>query len=411
MTNILTRDEAELYDRQIRLWGVNAQRKIRQSKILMLGFDGLASEVAKIVVLAGIDTLTIVDDRPLQPEDISSNLFCRPSSDDENKEFRTHSVIPKLKILNPSVKVNLDNSSISSKSVEDFKNYDLVTLHSFMDMKDICDINDKCRSVNAKFYVALNFGFFGLIFSDLGSDFHYSYEEYVPLKEKAVDNEVIPLDSNNHRIEDNDNEDEDDDDSDGEYVNPKKKRRLRSPQREDVKEQTNQDVNDKQTKFGQLSFSNFRDFIYSKDLIFNKSTSPVLILSLALIKFYSIYKHLPRDEDNQIKQDDLKKLKQILETIKNSCKVPENVMKKLDQEWAESIYGSISPVCAILGGVAGQDMIRALSNKDIPIFNTFSFDGLTMNGVVEKVGLNADINNSRKPVVRDVLQIDDSDSD
>ena len=37
--------EAELYDRQLRLWGFEAQRRMQQSKVLFVGVTGLQAEV------------------------------------------------------------------------------------------------------------------------------------------------------------------------------------------------------------------------------------------------------------------------------------------------------------------------------------------------------------------------------
>ena len=43
----LTEREAAVYDRQIRLWGVEAQKRLQTSRILICGFSGLGAEVAK----------------------------------------------------------------------------------------------------------------------------------------------------------------------------------------------------------------------------------------------------------------------------------------------------------------------------------------------------------------------------
>lgn len=411
MTALLTQDEAELYDRQIRLWGVGAQGKIRKSKILMLGFSGLASEVAKTVVLAGIDTLTIVDDQPLQPDDIYSNLFCRASSDGENMQFRTHAVIPKLKALNPSVRVNIENISIKRKIEEDFNNYDLVTLHSFLPIGDICKINEKCRDHEMKFYFALDFGLFGFMFNDLGPDYEYSYEEYNPVNDKEESENVKTDEEANTdgAVELNESTDDlDDDTSDGEFSRPKKRRRLRSPPKEKTIETVE---NEKQTKIGKLSFGTFKSMISLEDIDFNKSTSSALLISIVMLKFFSAWKHVPRREIEHTNQDDERKLRRILTSLESSKKIPESVLKKLDAEWIDNIHGSLSPICAIVGGVVGQDIIRALSHKDIPIFNTFTFDGLTMNGIVNKIGIPRDERLASQPVVRDVVQIDDSDDE
>ncbi|KAL2270324.1 hypothetical protein VTJ83DRAFT_2508 [Remersonia thermophila] len=60
----ISADEIALYDRQIRLWGMKAQEKIRNANILLITIRALGNEVAKNLVLAGIGSLTILDPSP-----------------------------------------------------------------------------------------------------------------------------------------------------------------------------------------------------------------------------------------------------------------------------------------------------------------------------------------------------------
>lgn len=41
------------YDRQIRLWGKNAQNRMSKAKVLVFGMRGLSVEICKNIVLAG----------------------------------------------------------------------------------------------------------------------------------------------------------------------------------------------------------------------------------------------------------------------------------------------------------------------------------------------------------------------
>lgn len=71
-------DEAALYDRQIRLWGLDAQNRIRKAHLLVINLDGLTTEAIKNWVLAGISTLTIADIRETtQWHDLSAGFFWR----------------------------------------------------------------------------------------------------------------------------------------------------------------------------------------------------------------------------------------------------------------------------------------------------------------------------------------------
>ena len=71
-------DEAKLYDRQIRLWGVEAQNRMKNSKVLLVGIRGLNAEVCKNIVLSGIDTAHVLDPHPTVIADLAANFFLTP---------------------------------------------------------------------------------------------------------------------------------------------------------------------------------------------------------------------------------------------------------------------------------------------------------------------------------------------
>lgn len=73
----LSADEIALYDRQIRLWGAKAQERIRSANILLISLRALGTEIAKNLTLAGISSLTIVDDDPVTEEDLGAQYFLR----------------------------------------------------------------------------------------------------------------------------------------------------------------------------------------------------------------------------------------------------------------------------------------------------------------------------------------------
>jgi ubiquitin-like 1-activating enzyme E1 A len=73
----LSADDFALYDRQIRLWGAQAQERIRNAHILLVSLRALGTEISKNLTLAGISSLTIVDDEPVTEEDLGSCYFLR----------------------------------------------------------------------------------------------------------------------------------------------------------------------------------------------------------------------------------------------------------------------------------------------------------------------------------------------
>lgn len=88
----ITADEAAIYDRQIRLWGMESQKKwvtfsacrrflislfsrLRNSNILIAGLGGLGAEVAKNLILAGIKSVTFLDDAVVTPDDQAAQFL------------------------------------------------------------------------------------------------------------------------------------------------------------------------------------------------------------------------------------------------------------------------------------------------------------------------------------------------
>ena len=71
----LTADEISLYDRQIRLWGMEAQTSLRNSTILVINMSGVGVEIVKNLTLGGVGGVTIMDDSVLKEQDLNCNFF------------------------------------------------------------------------------------------------------------------------------------------------------------------------------------------------------------------------------------------------------------------------------------------------------------------------------------------------
>ena len=72
----ITSSEAALYDRQIRLWGVKAQNRLKNSKVLCVGLNALGAELCKNIVLAGLN-VSILDTHIVTERDLGIKRFRR----------------------------------------------------------------------------------------------------------------------------------------------------------------------------------------------------------------------------------------------------------------------------------------------------------------------------------------------
>lgn len=66
--------EAAVYDRQMRLWGVEAQKRLQRARVLVAGLSALGAELAKNLVLSGMG-VTVQDARAVSPAAAAAQFF------------------------------------------------------------------------------------------------------------------------------------------------------------------------------------------------------------------------------------------------------------------------------------------------------------------------------------------------
>lgn len=76
----LSKEEAQLYDRQLRLWGVQSQQRLQVSKVALVGINAAQSEIAKNIILAGLNELTIYDWVKVEAHHTVPHLFLDPNA-------------------------------------------------------------------------------------------------------------------------------------------------------------------------------------------------------------------------------------------------------------------------------------------------------------------------------------------
>ncbi|KRY56750.1 SUMO-activating enzyme subunit 1 [Trichinella britovi] len=100
----LTEDEAKVYDRQMRLWGVNGQKKIREFSVILCGVNDIGAEMAKNLILSGIKQLTLIDDTVVNDE--RTSLLIKKNSIGMLRSEASREVCQQF---NPSVEVKVES--------------------------------------------------------------------------------------------------------------------------------------------------------------------------------------------------------------------------------------------------------------------------------------------------------------
>ncbi|XP_039910115.1 SUMO-activating enzyme subunit 1, partial [Hirundo rustica] len=172
----ISEEEAAQYDRQIRLWGLEAQKRLRASRVLLVGLRGLGAEVAKNLILAGVRGLTLLDHQQVSPEDSRAQFLIPVGSQGRN---RAEASLERAQSLNPMVEVKADPESVESKPHEFFTQFDAVCL-TCCSRESMVRINQICHKNGIKFFTGDVFGYHGYMFADLGD------HEFVEEKPKVA---------------------------------------------------------------------------------------------------------------------------------------------------------------------------------------------------------------------------------
>ncbi|KAF5369497.1 hypothetical protein D9758_002584 [Tetrapyrgos nigripes] len=320
-SNDFTEEEQGRYDRQIRLWGVEAQQRMRNATILVVQLKGTATEAIKNIVLAGIGKLVIVDGEDVTEEDLGAGFFYR---DEDVGKKRVEAAKARIESLNPLVTVETTPTFdvLGEQSFEStIKDVDLVCVTDWA-RDDLIRMNEVCRRARKPFYSGGTYGLLGYIFCDL-------------LKHDYI-----------------------------------------SPDRSAPKE------NQKSVKMT-ASYPSLRDALRHRwDGLTRRQTkelNPSCVFTiLALWQYQSLHGSLPKE------QTDAVVLQEWADSFLSEAQVNTVVLRSVPSDVIESLSTTaaheFSPVCAIVGGMLGQDILKTLGAREPPIMNFFTFDGNTGSG-------------------------------
>jgi len=156
--------DTNLYSRQIGTIGMDTMKKLVQLKILIVGMRGLGIEIAKNIILAGPNKVSLLDSEISTMNDLGSNFFLS-EEDVKNKKRRDEACFPKLSKLNPNVKIDILKGDNILKNII---NYNLIVITEIMNKEKLFLINEECRKNKIGFIYAASIGINGFCFVDFG---------------------------------------------------------------------------------------------------------------------------------------------------------------------------------------------------------------------------------------------------
>ncbi|KAL6243134.1 E1 ubiquitin-activating protein aos1 [Rhinocladiella similis] len=331
-------DEVALYDRQIRLWGMQVQEKLRQANVLLIGMKGLGAEIAKNLVLAGIGILTILDHEVVAEEDLGTQFFVDDTQIGRN---RAEAALPELQRLNPRVQLYLDPNPVVLKDPVYFQSFDVVIATDLM-TDVITLVNMSCRQFNRKFYAAATHGMYGYMFADLG-----------------VHQFMVEKPQSNKRAKVGDME--------------TSTRCVLSVDSKTENEKVTDMITYRET-YSLFQLANMSPLPSRDKSTRRKLTriSPLLSCMRALFDFQTQSEgRLPGP--NRL---DLELFTKLAKQKHIELELPEETLRaEFLRSFLQNLGSEMSPVVAFLGGYLAQDVINVLGQKEPPLQNFLLFDG------------------------------------
>ena len=118
--------ELERYSRQIIIKdiGISGQKKIKNSKVLIVGLGGLGCPVAEYLSRTGVGTIGLIDHDKIDLSNIHRQSMFTTK---DIGQFKVKVVSDRVKKINPNIKIESYKKKLNQSNVEDLiRNFDIV---------------------------------------------------------------------------------------------------------------------------------------------------------------------------------------------------------------------------------------------------------------------------------------------
>jgi len=388
--NMEEKVDESLYSRQLYVMGHEAQRNLQASSLLVIGLGGLGVEVAKNTILAGVKKVVLFDPTPTTSWDLGGNFYL--GEDDLNSSMSKAQLCqPKLAELNPYVDVTVATASTLEKDdvLNTSKGSTCVIVTIPFNTETLFALNELCREEGSKLVYALTMGLFGQVFCDFGAKFEVNdkngEQPLAGMLEAIVVEEFeggklglackVLEDQGRHGLEN------------GDHV------RFSKVKHEMLNDETTFPVN----VTGPFTFTIDVDVGMAKDDVvatqgyFTEVKQTVEFSHRSLKEVIEAPSHEELILTDFAKFDMPGKLHGVFGVVRDFFdkhgRLPtkedipditpgEDVDKDILEKMCAGSRAILSPMCALIGGIAGQECLKALSKKFTPIGGFLYLDSL-----------------------------------
>uniref|UniRef100_A0A8C5YXP3 Ubiquitin like modifier activating enzyme 7 n=1 Tax=Marmota marmota marmota TaxID=9994 RepID=A0A8C5YXP3_MARMA len=378
--------DEEIYSRQLYVLGPLAMERIQKAKVLLSGLKGLGAEVAKNLVLMGIGSLTLHDPHPTCWSDLAAQVFL---SENDLEKNRADASQKHLAQLNEAVQVFVHTGDITEDLLLNFQ----VVVLTASKLEEQLKVGTLCHKHGICFVVADTRGLVGQLFCDFGEDFIVQD----PTESEPLTAAIQHISQGSPGILTLRREDNRNSFCDGDLVTFSGIEGMVelngcSPRPIHVQEDGSLEIGDTTTFSRYLHGGIIIEVKRSKTVIHEPLNialhQPRMVAQnhqqahrahclhqafCALHKFQQLHGRLPQPWDHA-DAEIVVGLAEALEPLKGREEEP--LDEALLRTIALSSAGDLSPMAAILGAVAAQEVLKAISRKFMPLDQWLYFDAL-----------------------------------
>lgn len=376
-------DEA-LYSRQLYVLGHDAMRRMANSDVLISGLGGLGVEIAKNIILGGVKSVTLHDEAICTINDLSSQFYLTENDIGKN---RTEACLKNLSELNLYVSTKSHTGPLTE---EVLKKFSVVVLTNSTEEEQL-RISEITHVNNIALIIADTRGVFAQVFCDFGPSFtvtDVNGEQPVSamIADITMDKEAIVtcIDDTRHGMED------------GDYITfseilgmtelnncPPTKIKVLGPYAFSINDTTAFTKYERggiatQVKMPKaLNFKPLKESLKSPEFLITDFAKfdhpPQLHLAFhALHKFKNIHGRLPKPWNSEDASAFVTLAKSVAVDGGNDTEINADLL----EIFAKVSNGDLNPINAIIGGVVGQEVMKACSGKFHPIYQWMYFDAI-----------------------------------
>lgn len=369
--------DEELYSRQIYVLGLEAMKRMANASVLISGLNGLGVEIAKNIILTGVKNVTVHDAKTVVMADLGAQFYLTENDIGKN---RATASLSKLKELNNHVTVT---ASEEENILNIAKNYNTIVVCEPCAHTKLIELSNFCHSNNICFIATESHGVFGYIFDDFGDSFVVNDPrgeipsrfmiEFITNSEEGI---VTCADRAHHNL------------TDGDYVKFEEVSGMTELNGNSYKVSVINSYRFKidcdTTKFkpyemiGSGGYGN--QIIPPSTLHFttyeNQLKDPKILDSdycnfgrdrQVIIAFIAIHQFMDSHNGQIPTTSNLQEVVSLAKTYNSSVSIVDSIDEMVIDLLIKQYPTEISPMDAIFGGIVGQEVLKSLSGKFLPI--------------------------------------------